>query len=304
MKVLITGATGLVGRALAAELHRLGHRIVVLTRSKERFAERFATPCEAFVWTDYRQPPPLEAFSGVGAIVHLMGESLDRRRWSRSQKKVLHDSRIVSGVSLFEAAKRANIDLKVWVGASAIGIYGEGGDAHFTENSPPGRGFLAELCQQWEQTAEQAAAFLGCRFTVIRIGLVLGQGGLLEKLSPLFRRGFGGRLGNGHQWMSWIHVSDLVRLMIWMLEDPEVNGPVNGVSLNPVTNREFTQALADTMGVKVGPPAPKIALRIALGEIANTIVASQRVVPEKAVVGGFTYRYPTINQALASLVKN
>lgn len=298
MKILVTGATGFVGRELCRELHQAGHSLVIFSCQAPQAGAPFVVPCELFQWTDYRSQPPLEAFEGVEAVIHLMGESIDGRRWSKKQKEVLRESRILSAMNLIEGGKNAGCRLKVWIGGSAMGIYGDRGDEHLTEQSSLGNDFLAELCKEWENSAKIAEDLLGCRSLQVRIGLVLGEGGLLAKLRPLFRLGLGGRLGNGKQWMSWIHVVDLARLIRWALENPGLTGPINGVSLNPARNKDFTKALAEAMKVRVGPPVPRIALRITQGEIADAILSSQRVVPEVAVKNGFRFQYPSLAGAL------
>ncbi len=188
------------------------------------------------------------------------------------------------------------------VGASAIGIYGDRGDAELDESAPPGDDFLAQVCSAWE-AATRAGAELGIRSAIVRIGIVLGQGGgALGRMVPLFRLGLGGRLGSGRQWMSWIHVDDLVALLARALDDAAMSGVVNGVAPRPVTNAEFTRTLAAALGRPAILPAPAFALRLALGEMAMLLLASQRVVPRTAVARGFRFAHSDLGTALGDVV--
>lgn len=302
MKILVTGATGFIGRELCRQLHRAGHSLAILTRKAPPTGAALPVPCEVYQWSDFTQPPGADVFNDVDGVVHLMGESLDARRWNAKQKQVLRDSRILSGMNLVASAKRANVRLKFWIGGSAIGIYGDRGDEHLTEQSPLAQDFLGQLCQEWEGTADLAQDLLGCRAIKLRTGLVLGAGGLVAKLKPIFRLGLGGRLGSGEQWMSWIHVEDLVRMIHWAIEDANLSGPINGVSLNPVTNRDFTEKFAEALKVRVGPPVPRFALELVQGEFASAILASQRVAPEVAIKSGFRFQFPALPSALRTVL--
>jgi uncharacterized protein (TIGR01777 family) len=198
-----------------------------------------------------------------------------------------------------EAIEAARKRPSVLVSASAIGYYGSRGDEVLTEQSPPGSGFLPEVCVEWEREA-QAAARLGVRVALLRIGIVLGPGGgMLKSVLPPFKAGLGGRLGSGKQWMSWIHLDDLAGMIVFAIEDARVNGPVNAVAPQPVRNSDFTLAVAHTVHRPAVFPVPLFALKLRFGEMAEVILESQRVSPEAATSAGFRYRYPSLDEALA-----
>jgi hypothetical protein len=222
-------------------------------------------------------------------------------RWTKAKKARIRDSRVAGTKHLVERLRELERRPEVLVSASAVGIYGSRGDEVLTESAEPAEGFLAEVCREWE-TEAQAAEDLGIRVVTIRVGLVLGvQGGALARMLPLFELCAGGRLGHGRQWMPWIHVDDLAALFQFCAERTHVSGTVNGTAPHPVTNREFTKALASAVGKPAVFPAPAFALRLALGEFAEVLLASQRVVPEMAQAAGFQFEHRTIESALEGM---
>lgn len=234
-------------------------------------------------------------------MFHLAGEPVAEGRWTKAKKASIRDSRVEGTRHLVEGLRKLERRPDVLVSASAVGIYGSRGDEILTESAAPADGFLADVCRAWEAEA-RAAEDLGIRVVTIRVGLVLGtQGGALAKMLPLFKLCAGGRLGHGRQWMPWIHVDDLAALFQFCAESTQLSGSVNGAAPNPVTNREFTQALASAVGRPALFPAPAFALRLALGEFAEVLLASQRVVPEKAQAAGFQFEHGTIESALAGV---
>ena len=295
-KALVTGATGFVGKRLCKILPTTN----VLTRSPEHApAELSGAAC--FRWDPSGGPPPPEALEGCDAVFHLAGEPVAEGRWNKAKKQRIRDSRVVGTNHLIDGLRGMEQPPQVLVSASAVGYYGSRGDEVLKEDSAPADDFLAEVCQEWESAALNAEEF-GMRVVTIRIGLVLGStGGALAKMLPLFKLGAGGRLGNGRQWVPWIHVNDLARLFVFAAESASLNGAVNGVAPHPVSNREFTKALGHAVRRPTIFPAPALALRLGLGEFANILLASQRVEPRAALGAGFEFHYRAIESALANL---
>lgn len=298
-KVLVTGATGLVGRAICRALVKQEMELVVLGRREEEvFRRDWNLPCKYYQWKNPAEVlPPREALE-VDAVIHLMGEPLAGKRWNRERKKAFRSSRIDSTRNLVQSIREASAPVKVFVSASAIGIYGEGGDQSLTEESGVGDDYLASLCRDWEEEARKAP----CRSVQCRLGLVLSpKGGALAEMVPIFKKGLGGPLANGRHWMSWIHIDDVVGAFLRALHDSNYHGPLNVVAPNPVRNREFTRTLARALNVMAVLPAPKIALKIALGEMAQVVLASQKVSPVKLMAQDYTFLHTDLEEALDSL---
>lgn len=290
---MVTGATGFVGRRLCTLLTRPR----ILTRAPEHAPPEFAQSA-CFRWDPARELPPAEAFDGCEAVFHLAGEPVAEGRWTKAKKANIRDSRVAGTKHLVEALRKLERRPEVLVSASAVGFYGSRGDEILAESAAAAEGFLADVCRAWEAEAF-AAEDLGMRVVTIRIGLVLGaQGGALARMLPLFKLCAGGRLGHGRQWMPWIHVDDLASLFLFCAQSETLAGAVNGCAPNPVTNRQFTKALASAVGRPAPFPAPAFALRLGLGEFAEVLLASQRAVPDKAQGAGFQFKYPTIATAL------
>lgn len=297
MRVLLTGGTGLVGRAVAERFPE----VTLLTRDPSR-AATILPGARAFAWSPPAEAPPAAAFDGVDAVVHLAGDPIGAGRWSGAKKARLRASRVDATRQLVTAMSRLAHPPRLLVSASAMGYYGDRGDEVLTEVSAPGTGFLAELARDWEAEAEAARAF-GARVVRLRIALVLARGGgALEKLVPVFRLGLGGRLGSGRQWMSWIHRDDLADLVARAVADPSLEGAVNASSPEPARNAEFTRVLARTVRRPAIFPAPAAILRLVLGEFADSLLASQRMAPAVARQAGFAFRYPTLAPALAEIL--
>ncbi len=304
MNVLVTGATGFVGKPLVRRLMKAGHTVTVLTRDPRRAAKLLPARVRCERWEPGRDGLDENLLKGMDAVVHLAGEGVADARWSEARKRAIVASRvdstraIVDAVAKLPAAERP----RCLVSTSAIGIYGDRGDERLEESSSNGEGFLADVCVAWESEA-QAAVRLGVRTVIIRVGIVLGsQGGALAKMLPPFRLGAGGRLGAGNQWMSWIHIDDLVELFALAVENEAVSGVLNGTAPHPVTNSEFTTVLGATLGRPVLLPAPAAALKLALGEMSIILLASQRVYPARPGTFGFRFRYSELSAALANLL--
>lgn len=272
----------------------------ILTRAPERVPPEFAKSA-CFRWDPARELPPAEAFDGCEAVFHLAGEPVAEGRWTKAKKANIRDSRVEGTRHLVEALRELESRPKVLVSASAVGFYGSRGNEVLAESAAAADGFLADVCRAWEAEAG-AAEDLGMRVVTIRIGLVLGtQGGALARMLPLFKLCAGGRLGDGQQWMPWIHVDDLASLFLFCAQSETLDGAVNGCAPNPVTNQQFTKALAKAVGRPALFPAPAFALRLGLGEFAEVLLASQRAVPDKAQSAGFQFKHPTIETALAGV---
>lgn len=299
MKALVTGGTGFIGRLL---LSRLDHPIL-LSRDQERAQRSVGDRCGRVLgWDPLDGPPPAEAFDGVDAVFHLAGESVAEGRWTAAQKQRIRDSRVIGTRHLVEGIVKAEPRPRVLVSASAVGYYGDRGDEELTETAPPADDFLAEVCIAWEKEA-LAAEEAGVRVALARTGIVLGDGGALAKMLTPFRLGAGGPLGNGKQWMPWIHVADMARLYLHAATTESIRGPMNAVAPNPVRNSEFTKALGRTLHRPAFMPAPYLGLRLLFGEFAKVLFASQRVLPKVALDTGFEFEYPEIGPALQAILR-
>lgn len=299
MRITLTGASGFLGRPLIKRLLQDGHQISLLTRKAS-----LGLPAEVriFLWDAQREEPPLEALSGAEAVIHLAGESVSQR-WTPGVKKAIRSSRVDSTRLLVQALSTLAERPALFLSGSATGFYGERGDEELNENSALGKGFLSEVCMEWEQQANLARS-LGIRVHTLRTGVVLGLGGgALAKMLPPFRAGIGGKLGSGKQWMSWIHWEDWVELVVHLLHAPIASGPVNLCAPNPVRNEEFTQALAQALRRPAFLPVPEFALKFLFGEMAAVILGSQRVLADVALGSGYRFRYPELASALKTLLQ-
>jgi uncharacterized protein len=297
MNYLITGASGFIGRKLVHILLSEGHSINYLGRRRSPSLDSRA----AFHSWNPGERPPLNSVPSVDVIVHLAGEPV-AQRWTPDVKQRIYTSRVEGTRHLVSAIGELRHKPAVLVSASAVGYYGDRGDEVLTETSAPGADFLAKLCVDWEREATRAREF-GVRVVRIRIGIVLGRGGgALKQMMTPFRLGIGGRLGSGRQWMPWIHVDDLLRLFMFAASNSSIEGALNGSSPEPVTNAEFTRSLAHELHRPAIFPVPKFALKIALGELANYLFASLRVMPEATKQSGFEFTHPALGRALKALL--
>lgn len=300
MKVAITGATGFVGSRLVQQLQAQGHQPLILTRNRDAALKTFPnlevvayTPTQSGAWQD--------AISGCDAVVNLAGEPIAESRWTAKQKQKILNSRQLSTQKLVEAIAKANPKPTVLVNASAIGFYGTSETATFDENSASGSDFLAELCQKWEAEAQKVKA-VGLRLVILRLGIVLGDGGALAKMIPPFKLFAGGPMGTGKQWFSWVHRDDLVNLIIEALTRSDLEGVLNATSPNPVRMSELCQTLGDVLNRPSWLPVPGFALEALLGEGAQVVLEGQQVLPKRTISSGFNYQYPTLKQALAEIL--
>lgn len=296
MKALVTGSTGFVGTHL---MRKLEHPIAV-GRSLEKIRQRFGD-VEARVWEPGRIVEPT-LFSAVDTVFHLAGESVYHGRWNPARKDAIRKSRVETTRRIVDGMAACANPPKTFICSSAIGFYGDRGAEKLNESATPGHDFLAGVCAAWENEAMRAEN-LGIRVVCVRTGVVLGRnGGALSQILPPFKMGLGGKLGNGRQYMSWIHIDDLVGMMLYAASHEEISGPVNGTTPEPVTNAEFTRILARTLHRPALFPVPECILKLAIGEFATVLLASQRVIPEKITRAGYQFAFPTLSAGLENLL--
>jgi uncharacterized protein (TIGR01777 family) len=297
MKILISGASGLVGTALIKSLERQGHEIFRLVRH----APNSQSEVE---WSPDRYSIALARIEGFDAVVSLAGESVSEGRWTDEKKKRIRESRVKGTKLLGDALANLAQPPKTFICASATGYYGNRGEEVLTEDSAPGDDFLAEVCVEWEK-ATALATEKGIRVVNTRFGIILDKkGGALAKMLPPFRLGVGGKLGSGKQWMSWIALDDIIGGIEFALANDSVKGPVNFVAPNPVTNAEFTKTLGKVLSRPTLLSVPNFALHLLFGEMADTLLlASQRAQPAKLTKSGYGFRYSELETALRSVLK-
>lgn len=295
--VLITGGTGFLGGALTRRLLASGHKVTVFGRSAGKVAEIFGDKVEAA--TQIADLPDASQFK---AVVNLAGAGIFDRLWTASRKQVLRDSRIELTNRLTSWIAESKQAPGVLVNGSAIGIYGDCGDQILDEDSTGNPDFAQQLCADWEAAALRAEA-AGCRVCLIRTGLVLGNnGGILQRMLLPFRLGLGGRMGNGRQWMSWIHLDDWLSIVEAMINDPAMRGAYNATSPNPVSNQAFSETLAAVLQRPCLLPLPAGALKLLLGEMASLVLGSQRVLPKRLLTSGFAFSQTQLEPALRQIL--
>jgi uncharacterized protein len=303
MRVFVTGGTGLVGRRVVARLRDRGDDVTVLSRTADAI-KRLPAGTRVLTGDPSAPGPWLDELATTDGVIHLAGESIAAHRWSNEFKDKLRRSRIDStrliAETLARSPTRPDGTPRALVNASAVGYYGTDEDdpTEFTEDDPPGGGFLADLCVAWEKATEPAAA-AGVRVAVVRVGFVLaGDGGALPQLAKPFRWFLGGPVASGRQWVSWIHVEDIAALFVLALDRSDVRGPLNGTAPEPVTNWGFSRAVAGALRRPCWFRVPRLALRLAMGEMAELATHGQRVIPTRAKALGYEYRYPMLEPAL------
>ena len=292
MKIGITGITGHIGRHVAALAQQRGHEVIGFSRHPKANGEE----CRPFSITE------VPDVTGCDALVNLAGESVVGI-WTPSKKRMIRSSRVLATRKIVDAIRSANPRPSVLVNGSATGFYGARGDAAMEETASAGAGFLAEVCVDWEDEAERARE-LGVRVVTLRTGMVLSpEGGALAAMLPIFRLGLGGKLGNGRQWVSWIHIEDEAALILAAVENKAIEGPVNATAPRPVRNEEFTKSIAAALSRPAIFWVPSLALRLAAGGFAAELLDSRRVIPAAAAKAGFAFRFPELKPALADLLK-
>lgn len=294
MRVAITGASGFVGQALSVALKEAGHTPVAVRRDSSGELR----------WSIKDGFDPPEALSGYDAVVHLAGENIAGGRWNDTRKEAIRASRVDGTRRVADALRIADPRPSVFISMSAVGYYGARGSLELDENSESGEGFLADVCEAWEAEAKAAESLEDLRVVRLRLGTVLGDGGALAKMLPAFKMGVGGRLGEGDQYMSWIHLDDVVRAIVHVLTHDDCRGPINLTAPEPATNAAFTAALGKTLRRPTFLPVPKFALRIAFGEMAeHLLLTGQRVVPKRLVETGFEFQHPDLGAALTAALR-
>jgi uncharacterized protein (TIGR01777 family) len=299
MRIVVSGGSGFLGAPLVSLLARDGHDVVVLTRESRGGA---GPKVSHVMWTPNGESGAwASAIDGAGAVINLAGEPIAGKRWSAAHKQRLLDSRVKATRSLTTAIREANSPPPVLISGSAIGYYGPLGDQPVAEDAPPGSDFLAGVCVEWEREAARAAD--RTRVVCVRTGVVLEKdGGALPEMLPPFKFGVGGPVGSGRQYWAWIHRDDWLGLVRWAIATPTVTGALNATAPNPVTNAEFARALGRAMHRPAFLPAPAFALRLMLGEMADSLLLTgQRVIPAKATQSGFTFKYAQVDDALRAI---
>jgi len=301
MRVILAGGTGLIGRALAANLVADGHEVILLSRSPGRVTG-LPAGARAEEWDGRTAAGWGPLADGAQAVVNLAGENLGAARWTTERKRRIRESRLNAGQAVVQAVQAAGRAPRVAIQSSAVGYYGPQGDQELAEEAPPGSDFLAQLCVEWEASTAPVEA-LGVRRAVVRSGVVLSaRDGALPRMLLPFKLFAGGPLGNGRQWLSWIHIADEVAAIRFLIETEEASGPFNLTAPHPLTNAEFGRAVGRVLGRPAWLPAPALALRLALGEMATVVLDGQRAVPRRLLDLGFTFRFPEAEAALRDLL--
>lgn len=300
MKILITGGTGFVGTQLTSRLTQDGHELTILSRSAKRSGE--VPRGISYLQGDPTQKGPWqESIKTHDAVINLAGASIFAK-WTEEHKKAIRESRVSTTRNIVEGIPSHSQEPFRLFSTSAVGYYGFCGDEELTEDSPPGSDFLARIAAEWEGEALKARE-KGARVVITRFGIVLGEkGGALGRMIPLFKKFIGGPIGSGKQWFSWVHIQDLAEAFIFLLKHPEISGPVNLCSPNPVRNRELARALGKALHRRSFMPAPGFMIKLVLGEFGSVILEGQRVIPKKLLEKGFVFQYPNIEKALQGIV--
>ncbi|WP_113651880.1 TIGR01777 family oxidoreductase [Pedobacter namyangjuensis] len=297
--ILITGATGLVGRTLVPALQKQGHNIAVLSRKQTEIKD-----VRVFLWDVYKEKIDKKAFEGIDTIIHLAGEGIADKKWTVERKKQLIDSRVRSADLLYKAVKETNAPVKSFISASAVGFYGDRNEEILTENSLPGNDFLAECCIKWEKAAEEGAK-LGIRVVKIRIGLILSkEGGALAAMDKPIKLFAGAPLGSGKQWMPWIHLQDIIGIFSKAVNDTELSGAYNACAPVPVTNKLLTKRIAHYLNRPVWPfNVPQFALKALLGEMSILPLMSNNTSSQKILNTGYQFSFVNLDDALKEIYK-
>lgn len=302
MKIVITGATGFIGKKLCSELIKKNHQLIIFSRDKQLAEEIIPQAFDCVEW-DYKNIAGWKnSLDGSDAVIHLAGANISGKIWNENYKQKIYDSRIISTKNLVKAVEELEVKPKCFICSSAVGYYGNRGNDILKEDAPRGDDFLANLCKNWENESQKIEHYNVRRISV-RTGIVLStaEGALKRMLLP-FKLFAGGPLGNGKQWFPWIHVDDLINTYVFALENSNINGPVNAVSPNPVIMKDFAKSLGKILHRPSLFPVPLFALKIAVGEIAESITASQRVIPQVLIDNGFKFEFGKLETALKDLL--
>ncbi len=302
MNIVVTGGTGFIGQALCQTLSQEGHRVSVLTRNPQQANHSSGMNLHQVLWNGRDSGPWEQVLQGADAVINLAGTPIADTRWTDARKRLIIDSRVLSTRLLVRAMSRWSSKPTTFISASGIGYYGACDDRPLDEGAARGEGFLADLCLAWEAEALRAAEF-GTRVVILRTGMVLDHdGGALPKMILPFHLFAGGPIMPGSQWVSWIHRADHIGLMQWALSLSKVSGPINAVAPEPVTMKTFCEVLGQVLHRPSWLPVPRSALNLLLGELGTLMTTGQRVIPAKAMAGGYTFQYPTLRPALQAIL--
>lgn len=302
MRVIITGGTGLIGRALTADLLKDGHEVIVLSRRPDAYRDRMPAGVRLERWDGHTPQGWEHLVEGTDAIVNLAGENIAAGRWTAARKRRIRESRVHAGEAVTAAVLAAREKPRVLVQASAVGYYGPRGDEEVDEDTPPGDDFLARVGVEWEASTAPVEE-QGVRRVIIRTGIVLTpEGGALARMLLPFRLGLGGPFGSGRQWFPWIHIADEVAAIRFLMENEGTRGPYNLTAPNPVRQREFARALGRVMRRPAFLPVPAPALRLLFGEMADALLTGQRAVPRRLSAAGYVFQFPELEPALRDLL--
>jgi uncharacterized protein (TIGR01777 family) len=299
MKFLVTGSSGLIGSDLVAALKDRGHQVIRLVRSEDQLSDN------RLLWDPEHHELNMADFEGFDVVINLAGENIASGLWTEAKKKKIRDSRVLTTHMLCELLAMLNKPPKILINASAVGYYGDRGDEILDENSLPGTGFLAEVCQKWEE-ATKPASDKGIRVILLRFGAILSsKGGVLGKMRLPFKLGLGGVIGSGKQYMSWISIDDLIGVVLHVISNDSLSGPVNTVTPEPVTNKEFTKTLGKTLNRPTILPVPAFAVKLIFGEMGDELLlSSTRALPSKLEASDYTFLYPDLASALKHLLES
>lgn len=301
-RIIITGATGLIGKKLAASLINRGDKVIIFSRDAEKAKSVFPNAIDCVEW-NYRNPDSWKSkLENADAVIHLAGINLFSKRWNDDFKKEVLKSREVSTKNLVDAIKSCTNKPEVFISASGIGYYGDCGDTVLDEKSPKGNDFLADVCEVWESESQKIGDY-GIRNVQIRTGLVLSpEDGALKQMLPPFKFFIGGPLGNGKQWASWLHIDDIVGIYLQALDIQQLQGAINAASLNPVRMKEFAKTLGKVLKRPSFFPVPQFALKIVVGEAAEVVTASQKIDANKILDSGYKFKFENLEDALRDLL--
>ncbi|MHB1418378.1 MAG: TIGR01777 family oxidoreductase [Bacillota bacterium] len=303
MNVLIFGGTGFIGRNLTDELLTNGYKVFVVTRNSQKTVNSLGNKVQVIEWDNHSPLSSTNEIEEIDVVINLAGESIGKRRWSKSVKHEILASRIKTTRAIVAAISNRTIKPKVLINASAVGYYGPRQDDEITEVGEAGEDFLAQVCRDWENEAYKVQNDL-VRVVTIRTGVVLGNEGALNRMIMPFKFYIGGPLGTGNQWISWIHIKDLTGLIRFVIEHQELNGPINATAPEPVTMKNFCRVLGAVMHRSSWLPVPELILKISLGQMAEMLLHGQRVVPNKITGAGFEFRFPKLSSALGDVLGN
>ncbi|QAS51860.1 TIGR01777 family oxidoreductase [Halobacillus litoralis] len=299
MKIAITGGTGFVGNHLTSQLKKEGHHVYILTRSPEKHSDSERVTHVGWLKEEHK---PEEHLPSLHAIVNLAGESLNSGRWTEERKQSILNSRIQATEGVLDLIARLPEKPEVLINASAVGYYGQSKTKSFTEETTkPGNDFLANVVVEWEERASKASE-KGIRTAFVRFGLILGEEGALPKMVLPYKLMIGGNLGTGEQWMSWVHIDDVVGLIEFVLHNKNIHGPLNGTAPNPKRNKDFGHTLGEVLNRPHWLTAPSFALKTALGDMSTLLLNGQSVIPKKAITEGYTFKYPDLKPALHAIL--